>query len=140
MSRVLQTAISFLWAGLVLGLSFIETPLKFQAPGITEVLGVGIGRLVFTTLNRIEWVFAVMLCLALLAGRRDALRLWLYGAIAAIVLTQTFWLLPVLDARAQLLFDGHPAAPSYHHILFIAIEAAKWIALMAFGVVSARHG
>ena len=36
-------ALPFLWAGLVLGLSFIETPLKFTAPGITLPLGLGIG-------------------------------------------------------------------------------------------------
>ena len=44
----------YLWAGVVLGISFLETPLKFKAPGITTVLGVGIGKLVFNALNKIE--------------------------------------------------------------------------------------
>ncbi|MEM0967027.1 MAG: hypothetical protein AAGJ81_12845 [Verrucomicrobiota bacterium] len=40
------------WLGLVIGISFLEAPLKFQAPGITLELGLGIGRLVFGALNK----------------------------------------------------------------------------------------
>ncbi len=32
----------------------MEAPHKFQAPGITLVLGLGIGKLVFFTLNKVE--------------------------------------------------------------------------------------
>jgi hypothetical protein len=38
----------FIWLGMVLAISFMETPLKFRAPRITLQLGLGIGRLVFT--------------------------------------------------------------------------------------------
>lgn len=64
-----QVGLPFLWAGLVLGLSFIETPLKFRAPGITRELGLGIGSLVFTTLNRIELGLALMVLVARPAHR-----------------------------------------------------------------------
>ena len=43
-----------LWLGLIIGISLIEAPLKFQAPGITIPLGLGIGRLVFTAMNIVE--------------------------------------------------------------------------------------
>lgn len=131
---VAQIAIAFTWAGLVLGLSFIETPLKFQAPGISVTLGVGIGRLVFTALNRIEVALTAILFGMLWVGRRGGLPWRLFSIVAAVVLAQTFWLLPLLDARAQLLLDGAPVPSSFHHLLFVGMEGMKLLALFAMGI------
>ncbi|MDY0090288.1 MAG: hypothetical protein RBR78_07970, partial [Flavobacteriaceae bacterium] len=49
---------SFLWIGFVCAISFMEAWLKFRAPGVTIPLGLGIGRLVFNALNKVEWIFA----------------------------------------------------------------------------------
>jgi hypothetical protein len=138
-ATAMQAGIAFTWAGLVAGLSFIETPLKFRAPGVTEVIAVGIGRLVFSTLNRIELILSVLLFWSLMRGNRDPVKCGVFVVIGAIVATQTFWLLPALDARAQLLFDGIPPAPSFHHILFVGIEALKVVALLVFGTVTVRR-
>ena len=51
------------WLGFVLGISFLEAPLKFRAPGITRELGLGIGKLVFGALNKVELVLATFLAL-----------------------------------------------------------------------------
>ena len=56
--HILQIAIPFIWFGLVGGISFIETPLKFRAPNITLALGLGIGRIVFSALNKVEIALA----------------------------------------------------------------------------------
>ena len=62
-------AISFVWFGMVLAISFLEAPLKFRAPGITLPLGLGIGRIVFRALNTVEALLgAATLLLAVLAG------------------------------------------------------------------------
>ena len=55
------TAMTFTWLGMVLAISFLETPLKFRAPGVTVPIGLGIGRLVFRALNIAEAVFAAVL-------------------------------------------------------------------------------
>lgn len=136
---IAQAAVAFTWAGLVLGLSFIETPLKFQAPGISEVLGVGIGRLVFSTLNRIEAALTILLLAMLWMEPLDRMKWGLFGIVAAIVLLQTLWLLPLLDTRAQLLLDGNPAPPSFHHLLFIGVEAVKLLVLFTLGIVAVRR-
>ena len=62
---LLLVALPFLWLGLILGISFMEAPLKFRAPGITLSLGVGIGRLFFRALNAMEAVLALLLVVAL---------------------------------------------------------------------------
>ena len=42
------------WLGMLLGISFMEAPLKFRAPNMTIALGLGIGQLVFSALNKVE--------------------------------------------------------------------------------------
>lgn len=44
----------FLWLGFVFAISFMEAWIKFRAPGMTLQIGLGIGRLVFNALNKIE--------------------------------------------------------------------------------------
>ena len=45
----LRLILPSVWFGLLAGLAFIETPLKFLAPGVTLEIALGIGRLVLTT-------------------------------------------------------------------------------------------
>ncbi|TFI15770.1 hypothetical protein E4A41_15285, partial [Micrococcus endophyticus] len=58
-------AVPAVWLGLLVGISLIEAPLKFTAPGITIPLGLGIGRRVFFAMNLVEVVLAVVLLVAL---------------------------------------------------------------------------
>jgi len=97
--RILQIAVPFVWFGCLGAISFIEAPLKFTAPNITLALGLGIGRVVFQTLNRIEIAFALLLILSFVFARPKG-KSWLYffGIVAGLLLLETAWLLPVLDA------------------------------------------
>lgn len=36
-------AVTFIWLGMVVAISFLEAPLKFRAPGVTVPLVLGIG-------------------------------------------------------------------------------------------------
>src|SRR5699024_3198490 len=65
-ARAMMLIIPAIWLGLIIGISFIEAPLKFTAPGITIPLGLGIGRRVFLAMNVTEIVLAVILVLALI--------------------------------------------------------------------------
>jgi hypothetical protein len=46
LAAVAQLAVPFVWLGMVLAISFLETPLKFRAPGITVRGGKTLGRAV----------------------------------------------------------------------------------------------
>ncbi|MDH7799202.1 MULTISPECIES: hypothetical protein [unclassified Beijerinckia] len=52
--------------------------------------------------------------------------------LAALLATQTFWLLPILDARVSAIIAGAEIPNSNHHLLYIATEAAK--AMLLFGL------
>jgi len=45
-SQVIELAVPFLWLGMGLAISFLQSPLKFRAPDVPLPLGPGIGRLV----------------------------------------------------------------------------------------------
>ncbi|GAB2950023.1 hypothetical protein GCM10027048_13980 [Hymenobacter coalescens] len=128
----------FLWAGMVAGISFMEAPLKFTAPHITVVLGVGIGRIVFHALNKAELVLSVvaLLCAGVLGVPS---RIWLVLLTAVLVLAaQTLWLLPALDVRAEALLAGLPNPPNSQHMTYIVLEVVKLVSLLTAGSLSFR--
>lgn len=128
-------ALTFIWCGLVLGLSFIETPLKFQAPDITRELGLGIGQLVFNALNRIEWFFSVAVIVSIIRVRPTKPCVAMLILPIVIVIAQTFVLLPMLDARVDMIRGGTEPAASSVHWIYIGVEVAKFVSLFAAGLL-----
>jgi len=43
-----------IWLGIVLGISFMEAPLKFKAPNMTTEIAIGLGQMVFRALNKVD--------------------------------------------------------------------------------------
>lgn len=127
---------TFLWIGFVCAISFLEAWLKFRAPGITIPLGLGIGRLVFAALNKIEWVFAiaVIVNLLLVKGNNLTMSSILYFIPLVLLAIQSFWLLPVLDARAEIYLSGETPPPSTLHFYYVGMELIKVGCLLAFGI------
>ena len=123
----------FIWAGMVIGISFLEAPLKFQAPNVTLTIGLGIGRLVFKALNRFEILFIILLWMALLWIPLKSKILIPLGLITLILLIQTFWLLPALDLRALAVIAGEKIQESNMHLYYIALEVLKLISLITLG-------
>lgn len=129
-----QVAVPFVWFGMVAAISLLEAPLKFQAPGITTALGLGIGRLVFGALNAVELVLLALLTLALAGAAAGRLRWWLTGGLWALLAVQALVLRPLLDDRAQVIIDGGVPPASSLHLLYIALEGAKLAVLPVLGV------
>jgi hypothetical protein len=134
--QVIGAAVAFVWLGMVLAVSFLETPLKFRAPGITLPLGVGIGRLVFRALNTVEVVLAVALITALLTITPGVAGWTLLVVTAALLATQTVLLRPRLDRRAQQIITGQPP-PSRLHLIYIGLGCPKVATLIALGALLA---
>lgn len=133
-AHVLQRILPPLWCGMVVAIA-IEAQLKFQAPGITRELGLGIGKLVFTALNRIECAIAVVLLIALFAFAASKGARIIFGIIAVILLAQTFWLIPLLVERIDLITAGQTPPASPAHFVYIALEVAKIALLLALSLI-----
>jgi len=142
LAAVVLVAVPFVWLGMVLAISFLETPLKFRAPGITVPLGLGIGRLVFRALNAAELVLAVALTLAALtsaAGRSTvgAVSKTVLVALWALLVVQVTVLRPRLDHRAHQLIHGQVPPRSRLHLAYITAECAKVLLLPTLGILLA---
>lgn len=126
---------TFLWIGFVVAISFLEAPLKFQAPDITLALGLGIGKLVFAALNKVEWIFALAIAFSLFRQQKFFSRSNLLFALPLLILLiQTFWMLPALDARAEMHIRGAALPNSFLHFYYVGAEVAKITCLIVFGV------
>jgi hypothetical protein len=131
--RLLQM-LCFAWVGLVAGISFLEAPVKFTAPSVTRAIGLDVGRHVFSVLNRVELVLAAGGLGLLLRGRFGPAVWWVAGGIAAILLVQTGWLLPVLRTQAAAIIQGEIEHGSeYVHVGYILLEVLKLIGLILVG-------
>jgi hypothetical protein len=131
--RLLQ-ALSFVWAGLVLGISFLETPVKFTAPTLTRAVGLDVGRHVFAALNTVEIGLGVLALGLLLGGGPGPPARWGLGGVLLILVLQTGWLLPILNRQAETIMQGGegPAA-NYAHLGYIFLEVAKVAGLLVVG-------
>ncbi|MGD9630615.1 MAG: hypothetical protein AB7V18_15360 [Pyrinomonadaceae bacterium] len=138
--RGVKIAVPFVWFGMVLAISFMEAPLKFQAPGIDLPLGLGIGRLVFFALNKMEIVCGLLLFVAFLWRRPNPLtQKVLLGLVLLILAVETLWLLPVLDARAEQVINGTAPPYSAMHLVYIVLDGIKIMVLLVLGIITVRH-
>lgn len=126
----------FIWIGFVCSISFMEAWLKFRAPGVTLPIGLGIGRLVFTALNKAEWIFAILTAFFIFFSnyRSQPKKLSFFSLAFVILIVQTFILLPKLIGRAQLISQGLPVPPSSVHFLYVILEVAKVFSLFILGI------
>ncbi len=123
--RGIIISILFVWTGMLLGISFLEAPLKFQAPNVTLAIGVGIGRLIFSTLNKIEIFFSLILLFLFFFTYTIRSIFLLFGIVACVLSIQSFWLLPELDLRAKIIMSGNVPLEKSPHILYVAGEVIK---------------
>lgn len=131
------TALIFVWLGMVLAISFVETPLKFRAPGMTVPLGLGIGRLVFTALNVVEIVLAVAIAVLLLGDDPTTGQAWLLVAVIVCLAVQVAGIRPVLNRRTNRFLAGETPPGSKVHLVYIGLEVAKVGLLIALGTALA---
>ena len=127
-----------IWLGLIIAIDLIEAPLKFQAPGITIPLGLGIGRLVFTAMNIVEGVLALMLIAAVIMTRQISPAWILLLTIAGLLVVKVALVRPLLNARTEAVLAGTAEAGSSVHLIYIALDAVLFCVLGAFTWVQAR--
>ena len=135
----LRLVLPAVWIGLIVGLSFIETPLKFLAPGITTPLGLGIGRLVFTSLSVAGWIILIILTVIGQVRPRESARGWLViGALWVIMIVESFVIRPALAARSDVIIAGGDPGESWLHYGYIAAELLLVAALVGYVVHASR--
>ena len=139
LSHRLLVCISLVWLGMILGISFLEAPVKFTAPSVTLEIGLDIGRQVFGVFNKVECAIALAMAILIVIVRQKGWLLILPGVVSSSLALQTFWLLPVLNDRVELILHGQTPEPSPLHTLYIGLEISKAIALAVYGFMAFRE-
>ncbi len=132
LARVTERVFVFtlLWIGFVCAISFMETPLKFQAPSLTLPVALEIGHLVFHALNALEIGLATVITAITLATawpRRIRVFTFLIGVLLA---TQTILLYTVLDARTLAIIHGLEVPERSFHPYYVVLEGVKLVLLL----------
>ncbi|MFE1835017.1 hypothetical protein [Streptomyces sviceus] len=127
-------AVTFVWLGMVLAISFLEAPLKFRAPGVTMQVGLGIGRLVFRALNLVEGVLAVAVVVLVACGDAPARVIAWTVAPVVLLVGQLALVRSRLNRRSDRVLAGEDLPRSRGHLVYIAFEIAKVLALVGLGV------
>lgn len=131
----IAVALTFVWLGMVLAISFLEAPLKFRAPDVTLQIGLGIGRLVFRALNTVEVAFALVIGAIVVSGpSRVGVAVAIAVAVAALAI-QLVAVRPGLTRRADKVLAGSDGPRSRAHYAYIALETVKVIGLIVAGIL-----
>ncbi|MEW7279833.1 hypothetical protein ABW636_14665 [Aquimarina sp. 2201CG1-2-11] len=120
--------IPILWLGFVLSISFMEAWLKFQAEGVTQAIGLSIGKLVFGVLNKVELFFLITLLLCVFINspiKKHKASKYLLFFLVLILVMQTFYLIPILDLRIEQILNKTTPQSSSMHLYYVLIEVLK---------------
>ena len=121
---------TLLWIGFILAISFMEVPLKFQAPSLTLPVAMEIGHLVYHTLNGIEIGLALVIsAITWLADWSPRIRR-ITTLIYALLATQTALLYTVLDARTLAIINRTDLPEPSYHPIYIGLEVVKLLLLL----------
>ncbi|TAM66384.1 hypothetical protein [Mycobacterium sp.] len=128
-------ALSFVWLGMVLAISFLEAPLKFRAPNVTLQIGLSIGRLVFRALNTVEVAFALVIGAIVIAGPSRAGVVTAIAVVVAALAVQLVVVRPALTRRSDRVLAGSDGPRSRAHYGYVALEAVKVVGLVTAGIL-----
>lgn len=134
----LRIVLPAVWLGLIIAIDLIEAPLKFQAPGITIPLGLGIGRLVFLAMNITEVAIAIVLALALWRSAADRRSWSIFGISAALLVLKFAVIRPLLAQHTNAVLAGGEGG-SMTHYFYIATDAVLFVALVWLVVSQSRR-
>ena len=131
----IAVAVTFVWLGMVLAISFLEAPLKFRAPNVTLQIGLGIGRLVFRALNTVEVGFALVVVALVVAGPTPMRIAVAFAVAIAALAVQLIAVRPRLTRRSDQVLAGLDAPRSRAHYMYVGLEAVKVVALVVAGIL-----
>jgi hypothetical protein len=127
-----------LWAGVIVGVSFIAQAAKFSTPGLTRPIALAVGRQMFRATQRAECVLgAGALMLAWWGGKTPRM---LVCAAVLILLAQIGLLMPPLSRRVDAAMAGEKLSPSAHHMVFAALELCKLLLLVSSALLLSALG
>lgn len=134
-AKLILAVLPWVWLGIVVGISLIETPIRFRTPPITRGGAAMLGVAVFHALAYLELVLFVVMIFALAVVRHRLLGV-LIGVLGVTIATEHAVVVPLLGIRAVQLVEGIPLEPSSVHSWAMVLEGVKMVLLGMIGIRS----
>jgi len=125
---------ALLWAGMMLGISFLESWAKFKTPSLNKVVGLEVGRTVFRYFHRVQIFLLIFLIVLYILHEPTLLVSVLLGILVVVVILQIYWIFPILCQRVDDLAKGKELPHSHDHVVYGIGELIKFFALLALGI------
>lgn len=126
----LEIIITLLWAGMILGISFLESWAKFQAPSLSKAIGLDVGRTVFTFFHKAQCALLIILILINLFAKVTFINDLPLGILTAVFALQLAWVFPILNQRVNVILSGGNPPHSHAHTIYGLFEVAKFLVLI----------
>jgi hypothetical protein len=134
LSYTLLAIILLLWAGMILGISFLEAWVKFRAPSLSKPVGLDVGRTVFRAFHQAQWML-IAIFLAAMAFLPGVCLYSLYLLIpllaGSLLSVQAFWLFPPLCRNVELILANKEPIKGPYHWIYGVVEISKLFLLLA---------
>lgn len=134
-ATVVPDAMPFLWAGALIGHSFVATPAKFKAEGLEKAQLLKVGQATFTLFNRVEFLFLALITTSMIFTQKNAYSWLIYFIILAALLIQRFALRPILFRDVADYQKGSLPASRRSHKFYRLLEVIKLITLIGLGTL-----
>lgn len=132
---LIMAVLPWVWLGIVVGISLIETPIRFRTPPITRAGAAMLGVAIFHALAYLELVLLVVMIAALAIVRHRLLGV-LIGILGVTVAAEHAIVVPLLGIRAAQLVEGLALEPSSVHSWATVLEGMKMVLLSVVGIRS----
>ena len=129
----------FTWTGLVVGIAFMASWLKYRAFGVTLPVGASIDMKLLPALLRVEWVLALAIAADLFFGKASLPMFMLAAVPVILLLIQTIYLQPALNAAALQVFHGQGDTAANLRNAHTGVEAVKVATLVMLGILQFKN-
>ncbi|HVX01267.1 MAG TPA: hypothetical protein VHA52_12655, partial [Candidatus Babeliaceae bacterium] len=125
---------ALLWAGMILGISFLESWIKFRAPTLTKAIGLDVGRTVFKSFHQVQCILLIVIILITFFAKLTLINWLIVGILTIIFILQLAWLFPTLNNRVNVILAGGKLKNSHAHKVYGILEIAKFFVLLDFSM------
>lgn len=126
-------AMPFIWAGAILGHSFIATPAKFRAKEIDKTQALAVGRATFTMFFLAEVTLLFFITITMVVANVGAYVWFVFSMVTLSLFLQRYYLRPILFNRVDHALENRPLPTSFHHTFYGILEIFKFITLIGLG-------
>lgn len=104
-----------------------------MSPHLTMPVALEIGRATFYVFNKIEWGLSFLMIFLISRVNFSHIKWFFAGVLIVILSLETFWFLPILDAKASYVIAGGTENPGVLHKVYIISDVLK----VAFALMGA---